>query len=232
MLYKSFKLGTKEKRCAADLPGTGSNVLVNLPRNHKCAKNLFCMPLFSSSKDNEYEDDATCEWPPKFQSFEEYKAELDEAVALHPPFGVWLRMYRNANHIGLTDRTPPMWELPVQQLKKRYLQSTNLNNRMKNAKRAFIEMHLEENKESCEKEESELEPKLQSYALALDSYNQARSHGYRNIPRPQEPSKTSVLLQRDALLAQLKQLVDPTELERMYGPFAAAATSAITASRI
>lgn len=54
-----------------------------------------------------------CEWPPKFQSFEEYKAELDEAVDAHPPFGVWLRMYRNVNHVTTFRSQEAMWGLPV-----------------------------------------------------------------------------------------------------------------------
>jgi hypothetical protein len=171
------------------------------------------MPWFSSNKDDESADDATCEWPPKFQSFEEYKAELDEAVDAHPPFGVWLRMYRNVNHVTTCGSQEAMWGLPVQQLKERYLQSANLKNRTKNAKRAFIEMHLEENKAAYEKDESELQPRLDSYALALDSYKQAISHGYRNIPRPTEPRKTRTLIERDILLGELKQLVEPTVID-------------------
>jgi hypothetical protein len=172
------------------------------------------MPWFSSSKNDESED-TPCEWPPKFQSFEEYRAELDEAVEAHPPFGVWLRMYRNVNHVNVATcaSQQAMWGLPVQQLKERYLQSANLKNRTKNAKRAFIEMHLEENKATYEKDESELQPRLESFALALDSYKQAISHGYHKIPRPKEPHKTNALMERDKLLEQLKQLVDTTVID-------------------
>ena len=102
-----------------------------------------------------------------------------------------------------------MWGLPVQQLKERYLQSANIHNRTKNAKRAFIEMHLEENKAKYEKEELELAPKLESYALALTSYQQARRHGYHNIPQPNKPEKTYALMERDKLLQELEQLVTP-----------------------
>jgi hypothetical protein len=79
-------------------------------------------------------------------------------------------MYRNVNHVTTCGSQEAMWGLPVQQLKERYLQSANLKNRTKNAKRAFIEMHFEENKAAYEKDESELQPRLESYALALDSY--------------------------------------------------------------
>jgi hypothetical protein len=162
------------------------------------------MPWFSS-KDSVEETS----WPPKFQSFEEYKAELDEAVDAHPPFGVWLRMYRNVNHV--TSHTEKaVWQLPVQKLKDRYLQSAVMNNRTKNAKRAFIEMHLEENKATYDKEELELAPKLESYALALTSYQQARRHGYHNIPHPKKPEKTRALMERDQLLQEL-QLVTPID---------------------
>lgn len=176
-----------------------------------CVTKVFCCVAFFfmhwfSSESNESTEKA--EWPPKFQSFEEYKDELDEAVKAHPPFGVWLRQYRNVNHVmshELSERS--MWELPVQKLKERYVQSTKLINNTKNAKRAFIEMHLDENKATYEKDESELQPKMESYALALDSYNQALLHGYHNIPRPKEPRKTSALLERDKMLDELKKLV-------------------------
>lgn len=171
------------------------------------------MPWFSSSKDDESSDDATCKWPPTFQSFEEYKTELEEAVVAHPPFGVWLRSYRNANHATLALSEPAMWELSVQQLKERYLHSATINNRTTNAKRAFIEMHLEENKATYEKDQSELEPISESYALAMDSYKQAISHGYRNILRPKEPQKTRALLERDTLLQKLNQLVEPPVID-------------------
>tara|TARA_B110000046_G_scaffold151231_1_gene159885 strand:+ start:1149 stop:1664 length:516 start_codon:yes stop_codon:yes gene_type:complete len=171
------------------------------------------MPWFSSSKDDESAADAPCEWPPKFQSFEEYKAELDEAVDAHPPFGVWLRMYRNVSHMSINTATPGAWHLPVQQLKERYLQSANHINRAKNAKRAFIEMHLEENKATYEKDEAELKQRLESYALARDSFNQAIRHGYRNIPPPNEPRTTHTLMERDKLLKELKQLVEPTVID-------------------
>ena len=170
---------------------------------------ILSMPWFSSGKDDESVNDATCAWPPKFQTFEEYKAELDEAVAAHPPFGIWLRMYRNVNHINHRQEMAA-WELPVEQLKERYLKSAHTNNRTKNAKRAFIEMHLEENKATYEQEESELKPRLDSYALALESYHQAVRHGYRNIPRPSEPQKSSALMERDKLLKELEELVKPT----------------------
>ena len=154
--------------------------------------------------------DAPCEWPPTFQSFEEYKAELDEAIDAHPPFGVWLRMHRNVSH--LTDvrfcgGRDAAWHLPVQRLKERYLQSANLHNHTKNAKRVFIEMHLEENKATYEKDESELTQRLESHALAVDIHDQAIRHGYRKISRPPCPSPTRPLMERDKLQEQLKKLV-------------------------
>ena len=167
------------------------------------------MPWFSSGQDDKSVDETTCSWPPKFQSFEEYKAELDEAVAMHPPFGVWLRMYRNVHHVHGSYTQQAMWELPVQTLKERYLLSAKLDNRTKNAKRAFIEMHLDENKATYEKDESELQAKMQSYALALDSYNQARGHGYCNILHPKEPRKTLALVERDKLLQELESCKRP-----------------------
>ena len=57
-----------------------------------------------------------------------------------------------------------------------------------------------ENKAAYEKDESELQPRLEPHALALDSYKQAISHGYHNIPRPKEPHKTNALMERDKLL--------------------------------
>lgn len=161
------------------------------------------MPWFSSSKDDEAVDHTACVWPPTFQSFEEYKAEFDEAVAAHPPFGIWLQTYRNIKHITDHEQSP-MWQLSVQELKQRYWWHAHQTNRTKNAKRAFIEMHLDTNKATYEKDESELRPRMESYALALDSYNQARIHGYHHIPMPKEPGKTPALRERDRLHEELK----------------------------
>lgn len=167
------------------------------------------MPWFLSSKDDSSSKDdeavTECVWPPTFQSFEEYKAELDEAVAAHPPFGIWLQTYRNINHLtDCTRQDECMWGFSVQQLKERYLAHAHMTNRTKNAKRAFIEMHLDTNKATYEKDESDLRPIMDSYALALESYNQALNHGYRNIPRPKEPQKTYKLKERDRLQEVLK----------------------------
>ena len=38
-------------------------------------------------------------WPPTFQTFEEYKNELETAINEHPPFGEWLKKYRNKKHV-------------------------------------------------------------------------------------------------------------------------------------
>ena len=174
------------------------------------------MSWFSSRKEDDESADGATTWPPKFQSFEEYKSELDQAIDTHPPFGVWLRRYRNVSHMThstawLQRNDVAMWNLPVTKLKERYFHSASLDNCTKISKRTFIEMQLEENKETYDKEESELQAKKASYALALESYEQARRYGYRHIPRPKEPEKSLTLMQRDILVGELEKLVDPTD---------------------
>lgn len=163
------------------------------------------MHWFSSTQEG---NASSFEWPPKFQSFDEYKAELNEAVATHPPFGVWLRTYRNVKHVGGNSVGDPMWQLSVQELKERYVTCTTLNNRRRNAKRVFIELHLEDNHNLYADEERDFEKRQESYALAIDAYKQAHKHGYRNVPPPNKPHKSQKLLERDDLIAELKHLTD------------------------
>ena len=75
-------------------------------------------------------------WPPRFQTYEKFKEELDIAISECPGFGEWLLLYRNINHIHKSD--PPVrydpsihksrwpqhqeeaiWCLTVTELKKR-----------------------------------------------------------------------------------------------------------------
>lgn len=161
----------------------------------------------SSTQEDSKDNASPFKWPPTFQSFEEYKAELNEAVAAHPPFGAWLRQYRNVKHITESSTYPdPMWQLSVQQLKERYVTSATLANRSRHAKRVFAEMHMEENQISYQVEEDDFEKRRESFALALDAYQQAHRHGYSNVPRPREPQRSEKLVEHDKLNAAIAEL--------------------------
>lgn len=167
---------------------------------------IFSMSWFSSNRNEGSNRNEDRSWPPMFQSFEEYKDELYKAIKEHPPFGEWLLNYRNVNHM-FNHTQQPMWELSVEQLKERYLISANVNNRTKNAKRTFIEMYLNENNDAYQKDEDDLRARMKSYNLAMDAFNEAQSHGYRNVTRPKEPQKTNLLVERDRLHRELEKLV-------------------------
>tara|TARA_Y100000591_G_C21817423_1_gene691550 strand:- start:1313 stop:1837 length:525 start_codon:yes stop_codon:yes gene_type:complete len=159
----------------------------------------------SFTQDGSY-NNAFFEWPPKFQSFDEYKAELDEAVATHPPFGVWLSEHRNSEYITRSGRGRPMWDLSVQELKERYVKETTLRKHSKHAQRIVIKMHLEKNRNLYADEEMEFEKRQKSYALAMDAYNQARKYGQRHNSQPATPRKSMKLVERDQLVEELKLL--------------------------
>ena len=40
-------------------------------------------------------------WPSSFQSYEEYVQELEEAIRLHPDFGVWLSQKQNYDDLNI-----------------------------------------------------------------------------------------------------------------------------------
>jgi hypothetical protein len=163
--------------------------------------------LSSFTQDGSY-NNASFEWPPKFQSFDEYKAELGEAVATHPPFGVWLSEHRNTNYITSSDGKfeRSTWDPSVHELKERYVKETTLRKRRTHAQRLTIEMQLEKNHKLYADKEMDFEKRQKSYALALDAYNQAHNYGQRHISQPDMSRKSMILVERDQLVEELKRL--------------------------
>jgi hypothetical protein len=98
---------------------------------------------FGGSSSPEAEPD----WPPVFESYKDFKADLDAAIESHPPFGEWLRLYRNAAMVVVSggSREKTAWHVSVSDLKERYVKEKTLDMRARNVKRAFAEMHLEAN---------------------------------------------------------------------------------------
>ena len=167
--------------------------------------------VLSSHSDASVEDN----WPPKFQSFEEYKAELQEAVTKHPPFGTWLRDCRTIEHIishnSMNGAIPgrEMWDMPVETLKEIYTAKSTTRIRVKNAKRAFVEMYLDDNNATYAHEKLQHESKMEAYTEALKTFEQAQTHGYaRYGSRPTPPRKSFKLDEHDRLQDELSKLVD------------------------
>lgn len=163
-------------------------------------------------------------WPPRFQTYEEFKGELDVAISECPGFGEWLLLYRNINHVNRSDpplRSDPspgsrgkstqpeeaIWCLTVLELKKRYITHTEKVTNARNGKRAFIEMHLEKRKAVYDAEEEEFAPTRTAYQLAMEVHSQARAGGYgQYLPLPPSPTLPEGLRERDSLLHLLETL--------------------------
>lgn len=155
-----------------------------------------------SDTDAEQEPESGVQWPPVFESYAAHKAELDEAIKSHPDFGVWLRQYRNIEHVLSIDggRNEPMWSLSVEQLKQRYVTIKTVQERTKNAKRAFAEMHLEENAEAYQAAQDDFAAKEKAYQFAYDQYVSAARHGYKTrAPRKPEKEYHSLLAKCERL---------------------------------
>jgi hypothetical protein len=151
------------------------------------------------------------EWPPRLQSFEEYKAELDEAIEQCPPFGEWLRKRREFGFVNGQGRwaSTSGFELSLEQLKRTYAKEVSSKNYSNNTKRAAIEAQLEATKAICEQHENDMAEKKEAYTIALDAWNKAKSHGYRVVPMPNPPPQTKELLIRNMLLETLNKLLTP-----------------------
>lgn len=136
------------------------------------------------------------QWPPVFEAYPDFKADLDAAIQSHPPFGEWLRLHRNVNH--LIRGSTPVWNLSVEGLKEHYVKQTKLETRTKNAKRAIAELHLECNAQKYQEAQEEFDAKEASYKYALEKYEEAKKHGYR-VRAPSLPEQPAMLIEKAAL---------------------------------
>jgi hypothetical protein len=152
-------------------------------------------------------------WPPVFKDYVDYKSELDEAISKHPPFGEWLAKYRNINHVLRESGVPDnkwevctdaritnqcMWELSVDDLKKRYVKQMTLKTAIQNGKRMFVEVHMAQNEKECSEAEAAYVAAQEAYKFALEKYIEAKKHGYKT-PAPKPPVRNAILQQKDAL---------------------------------
>jgi hypothetical protein len=157
--------------------------------------------------------DEVDDWPPVFKDYAEYKSELDEAISRHPPFGEWLAKYRNINHVLTSTGCPSdlwsvcnvaritnqcMWELSVDELKKRYVQQMTLKTAIQNGKRMFAEVHMAQNEDEYKEAEATFVAAQEAYKFALEKYTEAKKHGYKT-PAPTPPIRNALLQQKDAL---------------------------------
>lgn len=171
-------------------------------------------------------------WPPNFQSYEDFKAELESAVAEHPPFGEWLRERRNIitlyDHDGELSKamqqdrwfsqwmrehrdlpwhgsqTSDYWRASVDILKEMYLKDAIPQNIMMNSKRLFVEQYLKEHEEEYEEAENMHAAKQQAYEKALTTYTQVERYGYGKYTNvPPKPAIDGALKERQILLRYL-----------------------------
>ena len=76
------------------------------------------------------------EWPPPLPTFEAYKRELEDAIALHPPFGDWLKRQ------WIVAREPLVGDLEL--LKRKYVEHTRAQKFAEFQSRCVAEYQLEE----------------------------------------------------------------------------------------
>jgi hypothetical protein len=140
--------------------------------------------------------DSRVQWPPVFQSYEEYKTEMGKAITEHPPFGEWLRHYRNPNHL-LSYSSDAMWDLSVDELKERYIRFKTPEARAINGKRAIAEVHITENDEKYKAAEEYFAKQKEAYKFALEKFEETRKHGYLTLaPSQPSPSQQLIYLRR------------------------------------
>ncbi len=152
------------------------------------------------------------EWPPKFQTFDDYKKELETAINEHPPFGIWLKNYRNKHHVLSTSHIESMWALDIDKLKAQYIKSSTLKNTERCAKRTFAELYLIEDKEKYSEAEQIHEEANKMYQTALAEYDMKAKHGYASGRRPQPPRENPILNEKKQLESVIQSCIDPPEL--------------------
>lgn len=135
-------------------------------------------------------------WPPSFQSYEEYVQELEEAIRLHPDFGVWLSQKQNyddlksccLSHVFAENLTPD-------QLKEQYITERNLEILRKHSTRYTMLQKInritsyENDKEMYEKEMSIFNQMMQTFEEKKHLYDRRSL----NQMRPQQPKRPQSL---------------------------------------
>ena len=141
-------------------------------------------------------------WPPEFQTYADFKAEIDAAIECHPPFGDWLHKYRNVNHVLSSSGCDSMFGMSIEQLKERYVKEKQIQTRTKHMKRMIAEVYLVENAQMYQDMKADIAAKKEAYQFALEKYEQARSQGYKTWPPhpPTEPEEFRRLKMLEDLL--------------------------------
>lgn len=146
-------------------------------------------------------------WPPPVVAeYEVYKEQLDDAIRAHPPFGAWLRRYRNEMHV-LKGGGPAFEGMDVESLKHRYAVEEEKRTHAIHARRYMCELHLRE----ADPADAEYERLCEAWKTGV---LEAAARGH-NIPKP-PPLPESVVARR-ALEALVEHI--ETSPERALDPF-------------
>lgn len=145
------------------------------------------------------------DWPPRFKSYDAYKAEMDALVNSHPPFGAWLRRYRNVNHVvggggafdGMED---------VEALKERFLREERARISRTNARRYMCELHL-----SMVDVESD---ETAAYQQEMERWKEkvVDANGRSVVPKPKMPGRLSIKSAMGRVLRQMTECDDADPL--------------------
>lgn len=144
---------------------------------------------------------AATAWPPAFESYTDSKADLDAAIAQHPPFGVWLQTriivnptkeIRCNNDCGLfwpvTQTQVSILRLSTHELKQKYVEETMAETRVRNARRAIAEFKLVENAIEYTKLKDGFDVRMEFYSRARKTYHN------EDIEKPSKPVKLLEML--------------------------------------
>lgn len=165
----------------------------------------------------ELSEPTTEEWPPSFQTYEHFSEELHTAIREHPPFGVWLKNYRNLNHLVRDGKE--MWgeKMDVQALKKRYIQEQQREQSSRNSKRFFSELHLDALAEDIQYCEKEFNTHKDMYNAICTEQEQKRRCGYAtHCQRVPLPRKSELLV----ISEYLRQCNQETSLDIPHPSYA------------
>ena len=149
----------------------------------------------------------------ELQTFEEYKNELETAINEHPPFGEWLKKYRNKEHVLNCNGNQSMWAFSIDQLKEQYVKCTRLRTTTMSAKRMFAELHLLNESERYIEAEKKFEEANKIFKSAVEEYDLKAKHGYASGRRPQPPQKDTILDTKKRLQDIIDQCSDPLSVE-------------------
>jgi len=161
--------------------------------------------------------DAAHAWPPVFEIYAESKADLDAAIAQHPPFGGWFLSKISIHPIAscyhrencgelfwrLTRVQSSLLSSSTQELKRQYVEETTAITRVRNAKRAIGELKLAENAIAYTATKHAFDVKIEAYERVR---NYTKTYSHEEVEKPSKPAKLLEMLMFEKIANGLDDL--------------------------